>query len=307
MLKGRAAVGGQSYPIIAVRKSCRTLDRTGKTAESGVEDLGWFQQMFRYHESGTICQATQRACPLGLANDEHIEAYDREDFELKLSERFESVPSVESRRSAFDPKEIIANYESYIQGGMVHRRAVDWVAIPVSAREKAAIEHYAAGYGFNHESYPTELVGSDPLDDPEVLSYGARTLDGVFDRVEQSGPPVTSYRAMGLDGERPELEADFLRQLKSGEVSFPGYTSTTPDMDEALNYSYGSAREVMLTLEGRGGLAFDHRDTEELLYRRNTRWKVSDYREDSEGNITATLRQLGPSLGDRLRGVFGNR
>lgn len=263
--------------------------------------------MFRYHESGTICQATQRACPLGLSDSDHIEAYDREGFESELAKRFESVPSVESRRDAFDSKEIIANYESYTQGGMAYGRTVDWVAIPVSATEKAAIEHYAAGYGFNHESYPTELVTSDPLDDPEVLSHGAKVLDGVFDRVQQGGLPVTSYRAMGLDGEKPELEADLLRQLKAGEVSFPGYTSTSPDMDEALNYSYGSAREVMLTLEGRGGLAFNHRETEELLYRRDTRWKVADYREDSDGNITATLRQLSPTLGDRLRGMWRSR
>lgn len=47
--------------------------------------------MASYHESGTICEATKRACPL-RAGEQHIEANSQEEFEAKLAERFEDKP-----------------------------------------------------------------------------------------------------------------------------------------------------------------------------------------------------------------------
>lgn len=44
--------------------------------------------MARYHDTGTICEATKRACPLGLSDGEHIEADSPREFEAKLAERF---------------------------------------------------------------------------------------------------------------------------------------------------------------------------------------------------------------------------
>lgn len=42
--------------------------------------------MAKYHESGTICEAKTRACPLGA--HEHIEAASKEYFEQKLASRY---------------------------------------------------------------------------------------------------------------------------------------------------------------------------------------------------------------------------
>lgn len=46
--------------------------------------------MSKYHDSGTICKATERACPLGLSDGEHIEATDEQDFQEKLSQKMGS-------------------------------------------------------------------------------------------------------------------------------------------------------------------------------------------------------------------------
>lgn len=43
--------------------------------------------MARYHDTGTICEATKRACPLGLSDGDHIEADSVQEFEAKLAER----------------------------------------------------------------------------------------------------------------------------------------------------------------------------------------------------------------------------
>ena len=44
--------------------------------------------MPKYHDSGTECRATVRACPLGISEEDHIEAVDKRDFENKLQEKF---------------------------------------------------------------------------------------------------------------------------------------------------------------------------------------------------------------------------
>lgn len=43
--------------------------------------------MARYHDTGTVCEATKRACPLGLSDSDHIEANSPQEFEAKLAER----------------------------------------------------------------------------------------------------------------------------------------------------------------------------------------------------------------------------
>lgn len=43
--------------------------------------------MAKYHDTGTICEATKRACPLGLSDSDHIEADSIQEFEAKLAER----------------------------------------------------------------------------------------------------------------------------------------------------------------------------------------------------------------------------
>lgn len=52
--------------------------------------------MPRYHDSGTICNAHKRACPLGISEDDHIEASSLEDFQgqlaLKYSSSFDTEP-----------------------------------------------------------------------------------------------------------------------------------------------------------------------------------------------------------------------
>lgn len=46
--------------------------------------------MARYHDSGTICEARLRACPLGLSESDHIEADSKQEFEAKLAEKVAS-------------------------------------------------------------------------------------------------------------------------------------------------------------------------------------------------------------------------
>lgn len=43
--------------------------------------------MARYHDTGTVCKAEKRACPLGLSEGDHIEAADEKEFEQKLEKR----------------------------------------------------------------------------------------------------------------------------------------------------------------------------------------------------------------------------
>lgn len=43
--------------------------------------------MAKFHDTGTICEATKRACPLGLSDSDHIEAGSIQEFEKKLGEK----------------------------------------------------------------------------------------------------------------------------------------------------------------------------------------------------------------------------
>lgn len=46
--------------------------------------------MPKYHDTGTICKAVKRACPLGLSDGDHIEAANEKEFQAKLEERMKS-------------------------------------------------------------------------------------------------------------------------------------------------------------------------------------------------------------------------
>lgn len=43
--------------------------------------------MAKFHDTGTICNAHKRACPLGLSDSDHIEASSVQEFEKKLGEK----------------------------------------------------------------------------------------------------------------------------------------------------------------------------------------------------------------------------
>lgn len=58
--------------------------------------------MPKYHDTGTICVATKRPCPLGLSDGDHIEAANIKEFEKKLAEKVgnDSVDLPKAARSA---------------------------------------------------------------------------------------------------------------------------------------------------------------------------------------------------------------
>lgn len=43
--------------------------------------------MAKFHDTGTVCEATKRDCPLGLSDNDHIEADSVQEFEKKLEEK----------------------------------------------------------------------------------------------------------------------------------------------------------------------------------------------------------------------------
>lgn len=45
--------------------------------------------MTTFHDSGSVCNARLRACPLGISADGHIEASSVEEFESKLAQKME--------------------------------------------------------------------------------------------------------------------------------------------------------------------------------------------------------------------------
>jgi len=55
--------------------------------------------MTTFHDSGSICKASLRACPLGLSADGHIEASSVEEFESKLAQKMEGSLFPSSPRS----------------------------------------------------------------------------------------------------------------------------------------------------------------------------------------------------------------
>lgn len=46
--------------------------------------------MPKYHDSGTVCKAGIRACPLGVSDDNHIQASSPKDFEERLAAKYSS-------------------------------------------------------------------------------------------------------------------------------------------------------------------------------------------------------------------------
>lgn len=77
--------------------------------------------MVRYHDSGTICEATQRACPLGLSDSDHIEANlfecgleILENGQLKSSNR----RSVHRARTGFGDRPVTLIREEFVEGSL---------------------------------------------------------------------------------------------------------------------------------------------------------------------------------------------
>lgn len=67
--------------------------------------------MAKYHESGTICEATVRECPLGVAQSDHIEASSKTEFEAKLAERFDTVAAPAARELSTEEARALVNSE----------------------------------------------------------------------------------------------------------------------------------------------------------------------------------------------------
>lgn len=67
--------------------------------------------MARYHDTGTICEATQRACPLGLSDSDHIEAGSPEEFQEKLSERLGGLASTLKPEPLREAGEVLSSLE----------------------------------------------------------------------------------------------------------------------------------------------------------------------------------------------------
>lgn len=71
--------------------------------------------MARYHDTGTICTANKRACPLGLGDGDHIEADSRQEFEQKLAEKMSGTTATVTASKSFPAptKEGIETYDSF--------------------------------------------------------------------------------------------------------------------------------------------------------------------------------------------------
>ena len=55
--------------------------------------------MPKYHDSGTVCKAGIRACPLGVSDDDYIKASSPADFEEKLDAKMSAVTAHSNPRA----------------------------------------------------------------------------------------------------------------------------------------------------------------------------------------------------------------
>lgn len=89
--------------------------------------------MARYHDTGTVCRAEKRACPLGLSDSDHIEADSVQEFEAKLAERAEAGGNSFGTSSKGDQPKIDAHPwagEALAAANSLNRdpKKGDWVA-----------------------------------------------------------------------------------------------------------------------------------------------------------------------------------
>lgn len=101
--------------------------------------------MAKFHDSGTICKATKRPCPLG-GDDAHIEADNMQDFENKLAEKMKvesETAKVKVNYDDLDTEELLheateAFGDDISEHGMI-AVAYNDEAEPRSPEEKSAI------------------------------------------------------------------------------------------------------------------------------------------------------------------------
>lgn len=156
------------------------------------------------------------------------------------------------------------------------------IGVKVSKEEQAALYHYVAGYDLNNDVYggKDEDIKDDRLNHDLVLNHSRKLISQVFDRIpEGEGIVAKTFRGVRCeDWKGNNFQEEFLNKLKPGQkVSFPGYTSTSPDEKEASYFVDNGG--AMLELEGTGGLALDALSAE-VLYRRNTEWVVVSSQEE---------------------------
>lgn len=119
--------------------------------------------MAKFHDSGTICTAHVKACPLGLSDGEHIDANSVQEFEAKLYEKMsadgdvfstadKNTDSVEARSNQVAPVKREPTVERYVhpQGKVVEVDSQGNVTTYKDgkiATTSATVDKLRAGYG----------------------------------------------------------------------------------------------------------------------------------------------------------------
>lgn len=119
--------------------------------------------MAKFHDSGTICKAHVKACPLGLSDGEHIDANSVQEFEVKLYEKMsadgdvfsttdKNTDSVETRSNQVAPVKREPTVERYIhpQGKVVEVDSQGNVTTYKDGKittTSATVDKLRAGYG----------------------------------------------------------------------------------------------------------------------------------------------------------------
>jgi len=129
--------------------------------------------MARYHDTGTICEATKRSCPLGLSEGDHIEAASPAEFEAKLAEKMTatagafgtSTRAAEARVEAHPWAGEVLGYANSVNRDP---KKGDWVAYeePYSGGRIRSGKVIRMG---RRGGLPYVMVESDPYEPTETL------------------------------------------------------------------------------------------------------------------------------------------
>lgn len=171
--------------------------------------------MAKYHDSGTICKASKRPCPLG-GDDEHIDAENTQDFEKKLAEKIQAEDVVE-KSSDFKLEEgsEVIGYESTNTKLMRRYGTSSSVVITRVNEENAATELAVDVY--NGSDLKPEVLIEDSL--AKLKEHGV-TGKVIFDFTAKYGR---------IDAHDPEDEDSdpYSAGVHNIEVGYYGVTAST--------------------------------------------------------------------------------
>lgn len=181
--------------------------------------------MARYHDTGTICEATKRSCPLGLSEGEHIEADSSAEFEAKLAERMETAAGAfgtSSKANAVGAPEATNVHpwagERLAAAHSLERapRKGDWVAFESPWRKGEILSGKVARVG-KKSGKPYVVISSDPYEPLETVWPEGDPTNGS----KKQAVAVRSAAALNGDSEEswyPKIKGDaedFRREIET--------------------------------------------------------------------------------------------